>query len=136
MEHGSLRDILTNETFALASEILLPMLQDIAKGLHFLHSFSPQIIHGDLKASNCLVDRRFHVKIADFGLGQFHKIGSAGSPAWMAPELLRGESSNTAQSDMFSLGILFYESTYNIVVLRFLNLATYISLLKTRALSK
>lgn len=116
MEHGSLRDILSNDTFALSSDMLLPMLQDISRGLTYLHSFSSPIVHGDLKASNCLVDRRFHLKISDFGLGQYRAIGSIGSPLWMAPELLRGETSNTPQSDMYSLGILFYESMYFFVV--------------------
>lgn len=110
MDHGSLHDVLLNETFALSGELLLPILQDITQGLRFLHSISPQIVHGDLKAAKCLVDKRFHVKLSGFGFGQVLNIGARGSPLWMAPELLRGGSSNTPQSDVFSLGILICES--------------------------
>lgn len=114
MEHGSLRDVLSNETFAFDGEILLPILQDITQGLRFLHTISPQIVHGDLKAANCLVDKRFHAKLSDFGLGLARNNGARGSPLWMAPELLRGESTNTPESDVFALGILLYESKWNL----------------------
>lgn len=36
-------------------------------------------------------------------------MGATGTPLWMAPELLRGESNNTAASDVYSLGIILYE---------------------------
>lgn len=36
-------------------------------------------------------------------------MGATGTPAWMAPELLRRESSNTAASDVYSFGIIIYE---------------------------
>lgn len=110
MEHGSLRDVLWNDTFPLNGEFLLAILQDISQGLRFLHSVSPKIVHGDLKASNCLVDRRFRVKLSDFGLGRRYVSGVVGSPLWMAPELLNGTGKNSCESDMFALGILFYES--------------------------
>lgn len=78
-----------NETLALDSEIILPILRDIAQGLRFLHTADPQIIHGDLKAQNILVDSRFHAKVADFGLSQKKHLGGTGTPFWMAPGKLR-----------------------------------------------
>ena len=50
MDHGSLYDVLHNETVDLIGENILPILRDIASGVRFLHSASPQIVHGDLKA--------------------------------------------------------------------------------------
>jgi serine/threonine protein kinase len=104
MDHGSLYDILHNETMALDGEILLPILRDVSQGVRFLHSAVPQVIHGDLKAQNILVDSRFRAKVADFGLSQKKNLGGTGTPFWMAPELLRQESTNTAETDVYSFG--------------------------------
>lgn len=109
MEHGSLHDLLHNETMVIDSDLLLPILRDISQGVRFLHAASPPVIHGDLKALNVLVDHKFRAKVADFGLSQKRNLGGTGTPLWMAPELLRGESSNTAQSDVYSFGIILYE---------------------------
>ncbi|KAJ4706139.1 Receptor-like serinethreonine-protein kinase [Melia azedarach] len=43
---------------------------DIAKGIAYLHSLHPPVIHGDIKPSNILLDQNFSAKIADFGLAR------------------------------------------------------------------
>jgi serine/threonine protein kinase len=58
MEHGSLYDILHNETMPIDGELLLPILRDIAQGMRFLHAAVPKVLHGDLKAANILVDSK------------------------------------------------------------------------------
>ena len=104
MDHGSLYDLLHNETMVIDGEILLPILRDISLGMRFLHSADPQCLHGDLKAANILVDSRFRAKVADFGLSQKKNLGGTGTPYWMAPELLRRESANTSMTDVYSFG--------------------------------
>lgn len=47
--------------------------------------------------------------LQSFGLSQKKKVGATGTPLWMAPELLRGESGNTAASDVYSFGMILYE---------------------------
>ncbi|KAL7495040.1 hypothetical protein ACHAWT_003593 [Skeletonema menzelii] len=110
MQMGSLFSLLHNETVPLSGELILPILQDVAKGLRFLHSASPPVIHSDLKSANILVDAQFRAKVADFGLSQKKKIGATGTPYWMAPELLRKESDNTTASDVYSFGIILFEA--------------------------
>jgi serine/threonine protein kinase len=109
MEHGSLRELLLNETFVLEPQILLSLLRDVAAGMKFLHMASPPIVHNDIKASNILVDRNMRAKIADFGLSTNRKAGIiAGTPAFIAPEVLRGEQPTTA-SDAYSFAITMFE---------------------------
>lgn len=78
MDHGSLYDLLHNETMSLEGELLVPILHDISQGIRFLHSATPQVIHGDLKAQNILVDSKFRAKVADFGLSQKQNLGGTG----------------------------------------------------------
>ena len=47
--------------------------------------------------------------MADFGLSQKKNMGGTGTPFWMAPELLRRESTNTDKTDVYSFGIMLYE---------------------------
>jgi len=109
MDHGSLYDLLHNRSVALPGSALLPIMRDIAQGMSFLHLANPPIIHGDLKAANCLVDSKLRCKVADFGLSQKRRLGATGTPYWMAPELLRKETSNTMASDVYAMGIVLYE---------------------------
>lgn len=61
------------------------------------------------RAQNILVDSKFRAKVADFGLSQKKGKVATGTPFFMAPELLRREHPNTVESDMYSIGIIFYE---------------------------
>ena len=106
MHFGSLHDLLHNESMLLEGEVQIGILQDVASGLRFLHSSDPAVLHGDLKSQNILVDDKFRAKVADFGCGDFgmshtgsvRKTKARGTPYWMAPELLRGETTNTKES--------------------------------------
>lgn len=114
MHNGSLYDAIRNETINLSStEDILTIVQDIAHGLRFLHSANPQVVHGDLKTKNVLIDANFRAKVADFGLSaksHHAKLGARGTPYWMAPELLTGEiQCNNAASDVYAFGVLLYE---------------------------
>jgi serine/threonine protein kinase len=70
MEHGSLWDILHNETMPLEAFLIRQILLDICQGILFLHSADSPVIHGDLKAQNILIDSKFRAKVADFGLSK------------------------------------------------------------------
>ncbi|HET6785120.1 MAG TPA: Stk1 family PASTA domain-containing Ser/Thr kinase [Erysipelotrichaceae bacterium] len=73
------------------------------------------IIHRDIKPQNVLIKDDGTVKITDFGIAtvsdslQLTQTDTVlGSVHYLAPELARGESA-TFQSDIYSLGICFYE---------------------------
>ncbi|GER31791.1 protein kinase [Striga asiatica] len=82
------------------------------KGLMSIHRM--KIAHRDLKSANCLVNKHWTVKICDFGLSRvlttqpMKDTSSAGTPEWMAPELIRNEPF-TKKCDIFSLGVIMWE---------------------------
>lgn len=108
MDFGSLRDIIDNPTVELSGELVIPMLRQVAQGLTYLHHYP--LVHGDVSAKNVLVDSQFRAKVSDFGLSakKYASHGPAGTPFWMAPELLRGEA-NSPQSDVFAFGVTMWE---------------------------
>ncbi|GMH27489.1 hypothetical protein Nepgr_029332 [Nepenthes gracilis] len=59
----------------------LKSMKGIAKGLTYLHEFSPKkYVHGDLKPSNILLAQNMEAKISDFGLSRLADI-AGGSPS-------------------------------------------------------
>ncbi|KAJ1424612.1 Serine-threonine/tyrosine-protein kinase, catalytic domain [Sesbania bispinosa] len=114
MEMGSLYYLihLSGQKKKLSWRRRLRMLRDICKGLMCVHRM--KIVHRDLKSANCLVNKHWTVKICDFGLSRImidspmRDSASAGTPEWMAPELIRNEPF-TEKCDIFSLGVIMWE---------------------------
>ncbi|KAL1427125.1 hypothetical protein MTO96_017730 [Rhipicephalus appendiculatus] len=121
---GSLRDLLDNEDIRLDNMFVASLVDDLVRGMLYLHE-SPVRSHGDLRSANCLVDSRWVLKVADFGLAQIkHSAGDDGhygsgqKPSrehkllWRAPELLRDPDSppeGTPRGDVYSFGIVLFE---------------------------
>ena len=82
------------------------------KGLHSIHK--RRQVHRDLKSDNILINSAGEIKIGDFGYAiQLTKDSQssreiAGTPAWMAPELIKKEE-YTESVDIWSLGIILVE---------------------------
>jgi len=91
----------------LAPERILDLFVKVAHGLHYLHV--RQILHRDLKPENIHWDDQGNVKILDYGIAGVHGFKDGlivGTPAYMAPESLKGDF--FPESDLFSLGVIFY----------------------------
>lgn len=101
------------ERVTLEPEEVIPLGLAIARGLATAHEHD--LVHHDVKPGNVLLGVDHSVKVTDFGISQL--ITSAartadvvcGTPGYLAPECLQGEG-YTPKSDLFSLGIILYES--------------------------
>jgi len=112
MPRGSLYKVLHETEEPLTQGVLLRMAIDIASGMNFLHSGTPQVVHRDLKSLNVLLDEHMTAKICDFGLAQFLKKqekieGTSGTPYWMAPEIFSGKYGPAV--DVYAFGIILNE---------------------------
>ncbi|OBZ74270.1 hypothetical protein A0H81_05040 [Grifola frondosa] len=100
---------------SLDSVDLLKMVHEIAKGMAYLHG--KEVLHGDLKAANVLVDDRVHCIISDFGQSEMkseaYRISGTplphGTLRWQAPELMAGQSEMTQQIDVYAFAICCVE---------------------------
>jgi len=96
----------------------LKMVVGIAKGLSYLHSREPVIVHGDLRTGNILVSDTGVPCLTDFGLsrilnetgGMSTSSDAAGSLRWMSPELLHDDKVSES-SDVWAYGMTMLEIT-------------------------
>ena len=86
--------------------------KDTILGMNHMHRSNPPILHLDLKPHNILVDEKWTAKVADFGLSRVKdpkkNKGRAGSPFYMAPEVLAGRRYDE-KADVYSFGVVLWE---------------------------
>ncbi|TDL22521.1 kinase-like protein [Rickenella mellea] len=105
----------------------LSLVRGIASGLRYIHGLTPALIHGDLRASNVLVDANLQPRISNFGFSMVYDSLSSVSAhlhdtlrpeethvgrsvRWLAPEILSGQQrrSNT-KTDVYAFGCVCIE---------------------------
>ncbi|CAL4992576.1 unnamed protein product [Urochloa decumbens] len=116
--NGNLNGILhSNDRVPISLETRLRIATECAEALAFMHSYMyTQVIHGDIKPSNILLDGSLKAKISDFGISRLvndpdrtlftsHVMGSIG---YMDPLFAR-DGRLTAKSDVYSFGVVMVE---------------------------
>lgn len=87
------------------------VMRSVCSALHFAHQQNH--VHCDIKPANIMINEAGEVKLTDFGIARMTDAATMtmvgfGTPAYMAPEMVRGELPSI-QSDIYSLGIVLYE---------------------------
>lgn len=120
---GDLFELLHNqEDLDLVWSQQVKMATDVADAMEYLHNFTPQIIHRDLKSLNLLLMKAIkserdvpNVKVSDLGLARMREMDdewtnmtkAAGTCQWMAPEVHSG--SYDEKADVFSYAMVLFE---------------------------
>jgi len=113
VEGQSLQERMRAGLFPAQAEALR-MAAQVADALTAAHAFG--VVHRDVKPANILVTPDGRVKVSDFGVAKamgdetgLTRTGTVvGSPAYMAPEQIRGQAID-GRADVFSTGVILYE---------------------------
>lgn len=95
MDVGALTDFVYQYLKKIPEDVIAYIMKQSLIGLNSLHQ--KKQLHRDLKSDNILIDTKGNVKIADFGFAiqltkeRMKRKSVVGTPAWMAPELIRKE---------------------------------------------
>ncbi|CCV00440.1 unnamed protein product [Malassezia sympodialis ATCC 42132] len=113
-ENGDLFDYIRN-TPPPPHAALFRLLLQIARGLEYLHTRTPTIVHRDCKSTNVLITGDGVAKIADFGLARVKTSARArirslvGTVNWQAPELWVPKPNYNEKVDVWSAAMTFWE---------------------------
>lgn len=129
MALGSLRSILGNTRVRMSARTVIKCALAVARGMNYLHTQSPAILHRDLNSHNILCHDNWTVKVADYGLSSLMATQPAraeqegdrpaatsdgasapqfvGAIPWRAPEATTTHF--LPASDVFSFGMVLWE---------------------------
>ena len=110
----NLRRYLEQNRGQLSRQKQLEICISIVRGLRFLHTRTPPIVHRDLTDKNILLAVDGLVKIGDLGQSRlktadYFSTGQPGAIPFMSPEAMQQQSHYNEKLDMFSLGVLMLE---------------------------
>lgn len=108
---GSVRTLLKAGVFE--EKYIAVIVRELVLALQSVHRLG--VIHRDLKAANVLITNEGNVNLCDFGVAaeitsnSLKRTTMAGTPYWMAPEVIREGDQYNVKADIWSLGITVYE---------------------------
>jgi eukaryotic-like serine/threonine-protein kinase len=115
MEHVDGQDLkaMLDQRCKFAPDEAITIIEQVCHALDAAHSAG--VVHRDLKPQNIMVDKQGKVSVMDFGVARSVEVSGLsqtgaliGTPGYMSPEQAKGEKLD-GRSDLFSLGIIFYE---------------------------
>ncbi|AAS54068.1 AFR696Cp [Eremothecium gossypii ATCC 10895] len=110
VEKGELFNLLVQRG-PLPENEAVRFFRQIIIGISYCHALG--IVHRDLKPENLLLDHKFNIKLADFGMAALESKDklletSCGSPHYAAPEIVSGLPYHGFESDVWSCGVILY----------------------------
>lgn len=111
LEGEDLRAFTRKQTLLPLKKVLF-IVHEVASGLNYAHSAG--VIHRDIKPANIMILKNGKVKVTDFGIAKAVSSSQTksgvvlGTPNYMSPEQINGQNID-GRSDIFSLGIVFFE---------------------------
>jgi len=113
MSGGSLSDRLQKGFFS--HNEAAQIIERLAPALDAAHSRG--IVHRDLKPGNILFDQYGNAFLSDFGIARLAQTGGGtltgtailGTPAYMSPEQVQGDKEINGRSDIYALGVIFFQ---------------------------
>ncbi len=112
----SLEQLLHRERY-LPNELALYILYQACRALKYAHNKG--VVHRDIKPANILLSKAGEVKLVDFGIasstedtesGLTREGMTLGSPSYMAPEQFENTRGVDKRADIYSMGVMLYES--------------------------
>ncbi len=104
-----------SRTHSLDLDTTIDLIRQVCAALE--HAHAAGVIHRDLKVDNIILTPTHSAKLMDFGLARLRESphmtqdgALIGTFLYMAPELLNGEEASV-QSDLYALGVMFYQLT-------------------------
>jgi serine/threonine protein kinase len=112
VEGTTLRKEIFRQQTPFPLERIVEISRAVCSALSYAHNQG--LVHCDIKPANIMLNRNGNVVLTDFGIARMTEsatsasLSGAGTPAYMAPEQVRGEIP-TPQTDIYSYGIVLYE---------------------------
>jgi sulfatase modifying factor 1 len=115
IEGRTLNEIIKREIGPIQQERAIELFKQMLRGMAYVHNQTPLIIHRDINPLNILVTPDDTIKITDFGIAKALEAGGNAStvvkrtPVYMSPEQIFNPKAVDVRTDIYNLGITFYE---------------------------
>jgi serine/threonine protein kinase len=112
IEGTTLRKEIARTKAPFSMERINEIMDPVCSALQYAHNMG--LVHCDVKPANIMIHKNGTIFLTDFGIARYAEgattmtMAGAGTPAYMAPEQIRGDEP-TPQTDIYALGIVLYE---------------------------